>query len=505
MNKGRKSILNAITALVQMAAVSVIGLVLTKSIIIYFGSEYNGINSSVNQIVNAIMILEGGFTLASNVALFHPFSEKDYQTVNGIVAATRKRFIMVGIIAVVCGIAVAAVYPLFVHSEMPGWLISAVMVTVLLPACFNLGIVMKYRVLILADQREYIISAITTVAYVIGTGIAIIAIHKGASLLIARIIIMFSLLANYVSIVLYCKKNYPWVRFDVEPLYEKIKGTKSVLVMKLTSMFYMSFPVIIISTLPENGAMLASVYAVYKSVTTVVGGAIGAFINAPRLGFGALFAEDRKDDAEVLFNQYEKITCLALSIVLGTTCMLIIPFVELYTIGVQDIRYTNNLMALLILMTVFFETVHIPSGQIIQMSGTFEPYRRIQSISCIVLVILMVLGRALFGLYGIVGAVLGTAILLAAMEIVYTGRRIFNRGITSFLVNVVPCGAICSCMTIIGFSGIIKSKSYAVFFMQGIVSVFAVTVVAVLLFSAVDFKGMKDLAKRIWLTLKKNT
>ena len=274
--------------------------------------------------------------------------------------------------------------------------------------------------------------------------------------------------------------------------------------MKLTSMFYMSFPVVVISTLPENGAMLASVYAVYKAVTSMVGGAIGAFINAPRLGFGALFAEGRKDDAEILFNQYEKITCIVLSIVLGTTCLLIMPFVELYTTGIQDINYTNKLMALLILLTVFFETIHIPSGQIIQMSGTFEPYRKIQSIGCVFLVITMALGRLLLGLYGIVGAVLGTAILIAVMEITYTGGRIFNRKISSFIRNIVPCGIMCSSMTIIGFMGAIKSHSYVAFILQGVGSVIVSTIASVLLFSAFDSNGMKNLMRRIYLTVKKN-
>ena len=505
MNKGRKSILNAFTALIQMAAVSVIGLILTKSIISHFGSDYNGINSSVNQIVNAIMILEGGFTLASNVALFTPFSNRDYETVNGIVSATRKRFIIVGVIAIICGVIVSIIYPLFANGEMPKHLISAIMITVLLPACFNLGIVMKYRVIILADQREYVISAITTIAYIIGTSVAIYAIHKGASLLAARIIIMISLFANYVGIIIYCKKQYPWVRFDVTPLFEKIKGTKSVLVMKLTSMFYMSFPVIVISTLPDKGAMLASVYAVYKAVTTIVGGAIGAFINAPRLGFGALFAEGRKDDAEVLFDQYEKITCIVLSVLLGTTCLLIMPFVELYTRGVHDIEYTNKTMALVILLTVFFETIHIPSGQIIQMSGDFEPYRKMQSISCIFLVAIMIVGRAVLGLYGIIGAVLATAVLIAIMEIIYTGKHIFKRKWRSFAANVIPCGIICTFMTVFGFSGTIISKTYFDFIIQGVIGVIIAIASSLVLYFAIDAKGMKRMLERVILTIKKQS
>ena len=76
MNRSNKSILNAIFALLQMVITSIFGLMLGRSIMSHYGSDYNGINSIVTQVVNAIMVLEGGFTLASNVALFKPFFEK---------------------------------------------------------------------------------------------------------------------------------------------------------------------------------------------------------------------------------------------------------------------------------------------------------------------------------------------------------------------------------------------------------------------------------------------
>lgn len=493
MNKGKKSILNAVSALFQMVVVSIIGLILTKSIISFFGSEYNGINSTVTQIINAIMILEGGFTLASNVALFTPFAEQDYLTMNGILSATKRRFNLVGSLALIIGLIISFIYPCFVVGSVPSRIIFFIMLTVLVPACFNLGIAMKYRVILLVDQKEYVISFITTVSYVFGTCIAIFAIHHGINLLGARVIIMVSLFANYIAIILYCKKNYPWVSFNQIPIFEKIKGTKSVLIMKLTSMFYLSFPVIVISSLPQKGVLLASVYAVYKSVTNVVGGAIGAFINAPRLGFGALFSEGREKDAEALFEEYEKITCFILAILLGVTCLLIIPFVKLYTKGVTDINYSDKKIALIVLLTVFFETIHIPSGQIIQMSGRFDPYRKIQAFSCGFLVFCLLVGRFFIGVYGIVSSVLLTAIILSVMEIYYTARRIFKRNGIKILVNLGPCCLIVVIMTFIGFSGRIEISSYLTFIKYGILGVIAATILSILLFGVVDRNGTKKI------------
>ena len=90
MTKSKKSMLNAITALLQTFVAGIIGLILGKSVLNNFGSDVNGINSTIIQLVNTIMILEGGFTVASNVALFEPFANNDIKRISGIVSATDK-------------------------------------------------------------------------------------------------------------------------------------------------------------------------------------------------------------------------------------------------------------------------------------------------------------------------------------------------------------------------------------------------------------------------------
>ena len=280
MNKEKKSILNAGIALLQMVTTSAIGLVFNKIILETFGSYANGINATITQIVNAIMIVEGGFTLASNVALFEPWGKQDVCRINGILSATKKRFTVIGWLALVVGFVVAFAYPFSVDSDMPYYEIVALMLSVLLPTCYNLGITTKYRVVLLTEQKEYIISLISTVTYVIGVLIAIAAVSFfDVSLLMTRCIIMLSLFVNYIAVGIYCKKNYPFISFREKPQYSQIKGTKSVIAMKLTSVLYTSAPIIIISMLPQGGFALASVYAVYNSIMNIVNKTIFLWIS----------------------------------------------------------------------------------------------------------------------------------------------------------------------------------------------------------------------------------
>ena len=90
--RSKNSLLNAVTALLMTLVNGLMGIVVTKLVISAYGSDFNGLNSTANQIVNVLLILEGGFTLASNVALFTPLTKGDLPLVNGVLAATRQKF-----------------------------------------------------------------------------------------------------------------------------------------------------------------------------------------------------------------------------------------------------------------------------------------------------------------------------------------------------------------------------------------------------------------------------
>ncbi len=505
MNKKQKSLFNAVTAFMKIVLTSILNLVLAKEILLKFGSDYNGINATISQIISTLLILEGGFTLASNVALFTPLVQKDYKTINGILSATRIQFLKVGLIVFTLGTLVAFLYPFTITSEMPYFTVVALTYTVLIPAAANLGINMKYRVMILADQKEYIITTLTTVTTIIGTVLTIVAVKSGCDIVFARSITMAFSLICYFLIQQYCKKHYSYIDFKEKPLYNEIKGTKQVIFLKLTSVLYTTIPTVVISTISGNGTLLASVYSVYKSVTIMIRNAITAVINAPRLSFGALIAEEKKDELIKLFNVYELIACLAINIFVGTTALLILPFITLYTNGVSDISYYNPILAAIMLLTVFIEILHIPSGQIIQMSGKFKVSKNIQFTACIVLLISMVLGKIFWGMFGVAASTLLGALVLAVLEIGYVRKYIFKASMKNFLKNFIPSAIIYTVATLIGNSNVINFDNYYMFIFYGMLCAISLSLVSVATYYIVNKSALltvKDMCMELLLRNK---
>ena len=89
----RKAILyNMSSQALMQAVIFVVGLLVPRYILLYYGSEVNGIATTVSQIINYASLLEAGLGLASIQALYKPLAAKDQAGINGICAATRSYY-----------------------------------------------------------------------------------------------------------------------------------------------------------------------------------------------------------------------------------------------------------------------------------------------------------------------------------------------------------------------------------------------------------------------------
>lgn len=481
MNRNRNSMLNAITALMLTLTNGLLGIVVTRFVIEEFGSDFNGLNSTANQIINVLLILEGGFTMASNVALFAPLSQQDYGRVNGILAATRKQFRKIGLLFIGIGCIVSAIYGVAVNSSLPAEFVATVIIMTVAPAGFNLFYATTYRVLLQTQQKEYVINLSTTITIALGHICNIIMIMLHGPMWMVRFNTMVFQLLNSVVIAWYVKRKATFLDFSCAPRSDLIHGTGDVMIQKITGVIYNSAPIVFLSLSPSGGTLLASVYAVYNNIFTMIKALMHGVIDAPRLSFGQLLTQKKHDEIWPMFAQYE---CLAFTtiFVLLTTCnAVIMPFIELYTDGVKDADYYDTTIALLMIIITAIEMIHIPSGHLLNMAGKFRVSRNFQLAACIALILFMTVGGIAWGIYGMLVAILTVAIILAILEIGYIHTRFFSK-------KLLKCLRMILSLTIAGiFIGVIESQftilitSYVSFIIWGIVFSIVHIIVATLI------------------------
>ncbi len=493
MSRNRSSLFNAAAALGMTLVNGLLGLVVTRLVIGHYGSDFNGLNSTANQIINMLLILEGGFTMASNVVLFAPLTQGDTNKVNRILSTTRKKFRKISLLFLLAGLVVAMGYAFAINSGLSTELVFSVISMALVPAAFNLYLATTYRVLLQAQQKEYIIHLSTMFTVICGYGANVAVILLNGPMWMIRFTTMAFALLNSVLIATYTKRHNRFLELRNDLPGENIPGTRDVMTQKITGVVYNSVPIVFLSISPVGGTVLASVYAVYNNVFTMIKSLLRGVIDAPRLGIGQMLTQENKEKVWPVFAQYEYIAFFLVSVTISAAYVLILPFVSLYTQGVSDANYYDGTIALLMVLIASFEMIHIPSGNLINMAGEFRVSRNFQVIACAVLIIAMVLGGSFLGVYGILLAVLLVAVLLATLELGFVHLRFFPGKVWQLLKMLLPLAAGAVVSAFLGNLIFPEVKGVGMFLLAGCTLVVISTVVSCvmsLVFSRNVFLGI---------------
>lgn len=445
----------------------ILGFITTKLILTVYGSDFNGVNATANQFINLLMLLEGGITLATNVALFKPIANEDESQINHILAAMSKIFHKIGLVFFVLGIIGSYIYANIIGSELDRIYIFLLFVFTVIPSAFNIYYTSKYSVLLQAEQKEYIIHFINIAIVIVTQSLLILVASLRVHYLYVRIVQMACSILNSLIIVSICKKKHIGLNLDVEPDFLAIKGTKDILIQKFTGLLYGTAPVLYISIF--LGAIYVSVYAVYNSIFSLIKNFLYSLVNAPRMSFGVLISQQDSDYVKEKFLQYEFIIISISTIVFISVFIMTAPFIAIYTRGITDVNYADNKVALLLALIGYLEIIHIPSGHIINLSGNFSYSKKFQLIASLILIIVIPLASYFWSLYGVLFGILCTALALCFMEIGYIHQNYFKnalRPILKLLVsNILPAILICFAE----YRFLPSISSYFEFFVQGTV------------------------------------
>lgn len=497
----KKTFLNALFSAISTLISSVLALVATRLVLVQFGSDYNGINSTITQFMSMLMILESGFSLATLVMLYKPFGENDFQTLSAILSKTAHEFKRIGLLVFISGSIGAAVYCLFIKTSIPYIVCFILFFLSVLATSFDFWTVYKYRLLFQVSQTEYKLYLIKSGQYILMYGSMIIGIIITNNIIIARTLFsLFSILGGVV-VCITGKRSFPGIIYNAQYTSVSIKGTKDLFVSRISGLLYNSLTVLYMSTFV--GTTFTSIYAVYNSVITIITNYLMALTTAPQNALGQVINQERQRLKQVL-HEYEFMVLVLTSILLTTTTILIMPFVRMYTRNVTDVNYIQPQIAILLVLITALQMIHIPSGQCIELSGNFRVVKKCQLTTLVLLGVLSLIGAYLYGLIGLLLAKLITNVVLATIEITYTHTKLVERSVSAFLRIFAVNLLVSIILTVIGI-GITYEKELNIlaFVLLGFITILVTTILIAaanyLIFreeSLVTFRRILSLIKR---------
>lgn len=434
----KKSVNNMASTILYQILTLALGIVIPRLVIVSLGSESNGLLNSVNQALTYLALLEGGIGLTITKALYGPVATDDRDEINGIVSASNIFFKKVGV-AYFCGVVlISVIFPLTIRTTLSPLTVFAVVALTAMPAVINFFFQQKYRILISIYGKNYVLTNLTTITYVLSSVIKIILLLNGFGLVAVQMLYFCIQLAQMLFISWYIRRLCPWLNIKAEPLRDRIGQRSAVFIHQIAGFIFSSTDMLILTYFCN--LKVVSVYSIYTMLFSVVKGLGNNFITSFTFAMGQKFHTDFKEYKR-LHNITETCNMVINFSLFFVLYSCILPFLKLYTDGVSDISYIDSLLPVLFVSISLLEAGRYPSQKAIEFAGEFQNTRSHALLEAIINLSVSIIGVQLVGIYGVL---LGTIAALLARNVLminFAFRRILNvsplRYIKKWGINLV--------------------------------------------------------------------
>lgn len=412
---------NMATSIVFKVVTILTNLIVQHRVLVSFGSDINGVTSSVSQFISYLVLLEAGIGAASIQALYRPIAEGNWDETNAIISATNRQYRKISFIFLTLLFGLSCLMPLIVSQQLDAILVGAITFLAGLSSFFTFLFTGRYNVLLNADKRINVVYTVDSALSIVSCCARIMAIRFGYGIIVVQSILAIVALSKAIILSLYVKRRYKKLNLKAEPDFSKISKHKNVLVHQIAGIVVNHTDVTILTV--ASTLKTVSVYSVYNYIYSNLSSIITTtFSQAAQATFGHLSAKSQ-DEYNEFYSTYEFFFGLLLYIVLVTALIMTLPFVSLYTKGVTDINYISRSIAVLFFADQIMNLIRIPSLVTIQSYGWFKETQRGAIIEA---VINISVSLALLPFLGMRGLLIGTLCSYAYRTqdvIVYVYRR----------------------------------------------------------------------------------
>lgn len=407
MNRSKKFMYNTFASAIYQVIIMMIGIITPRIMLIAYGSETNGLVSSVTQFISYFTIVEAGLSGAAIYALYKPLSEKDHNKINSIVHATRNFYYQAGLIFLVLLVGLAIFYPFIVHSTMLDKVQISILVFVIgFNSIIDFFLLAKYRTLLSADQKSYILSIGSIISVLINFALVIVLATKGINIVKLKTIAVSAVVIRSIYLYLYCKKNYYYLNMNNSPEKSALTKRWDAFYLQLLQVVQKGAPVILITFL--SGLKEVSLYTIYNMVIIGLSSLLDVFMSGLSAQFGDILASNNKSLLHKTYRDFEAFYYGLITILYSVAFLAIMPFIRKYTESVHDINYNEPLIGFLFVINAFLYNLKTPQGTMVIAAGHYKETKKQSTIQALIIVIGGIILVPFNGIVGILIAMIAS-------------------------------------------------------------------------------------------------
>ena len=409
----RKLYTNLSVSVLSNIIILVLSLVVPRLFLLQYGSDTNGLLTTLSQIFSYIALLEAGISKATLVQLYAPLKSGNKEQISEIMSISRCYYRKVAVLYATLVVILAFIVPIIIDSELKYWTIFLCVIFEGAAGVINFYFFSTQTILLNADGKGYVNEltnlAGKTASYVVKivlalTGVSIVLIQFGAFAISLFKMLFYSM---------YMKKQYPWLNYAIQINSKQLPDRNAFVISELAWTLFSSTDAIVLSVFCSTKT--ASVYSVNNMAFIAINSLVSAAYFGIRYELGKAYQEGISAYRRVhdLFNAVFMGIITAL---MEVSVLLLDSFISLYTDGIQDINYSYFWLPVLFCLVQMLSWSRYVSGNLMGIAGYAK---KVSQISLLEAVINVVLSIALVNIWGIYGVVFATVVALP-IKVIYT-------------------------------------------------------------------------------------
>ena len=424
MSRTRAAMKNTLATGAYQLTAMLLGFVTPRLMLAYYGSEINGLVASITEFIGYFKLVEAGLAAAAIYGLYKPLSENDHDRISAIVSAARQFYQKSGYLFAALTLVFSAVYPLVVPITSLSQLSVGFLVAIMgLSGTLEFFTLSRYRVLLTADQKTFVVSWASMASLLLQTAVIVILSLVRADILLLRLLAGLTILLRSVLLYAYVRRHYPYVNYKAKPDKAPLSRRWDALYQQLTVTLHQGMG-IILTTVITRDARLVSVYSTYHLVTVGLWGILKMVSTGLYSSFGDLLARKEMENFRRAYREYEFLFFSVITVLYSVSMVLIVPFVRLYTRGVPDVNYVVPILGVLLTLEGLTDQIKAPLDLMVISAGKFRETRHHNTLQVALGFGLGLILGIFFGLPGIAAGVLISNLVRTGIQLWFVPQKI---------------------------------------------------------------------------------
>ena len=487
---------NSISPLIYQVTTIICGFILPRLILGHFGTEVNGLVNSITQFLAIISFLELGVGAVVQSSLYKPLADKDNITVSKVITSADKFFRRLGYILAIYVVVMLFYYPYLVKQSFSFTFTATLIVAISIRsfAQYFFGIV--NRLLLLADQKAYIQYIAQTVAVIANTVGCYVLIAFDCSVQVVYGLTSFIFFLQPLAIHLYIKRYYALdrqIHYDVEPIKQKWNGVAQ----HIAAVILSSSDSIVLTTF--STLINVSIYTVYYLPMSGARLMIMSMISGIEALIGNLWAKQDLAELRKVFAWTEWSIHTGTTLIFTLTAVLIVPFVQVYTHGVNDANYMQPLFGVLLVAANSGHCLRLPYNIMILAAGHYKQTQHNYIIAAVMNIAISIVCVMQFGLIGVALGTLAAMVYQTVWMAWYNSKNFICWSMRKFAKQI--CVDVVSAVGIYWLGSLMEMSSVS--YVEWVLLAVKVIAIGGIIVLVVNGMFYREYLRKIWRKVKK--